>query len=51
MSDISEINFFINWLNSPIEVEDFLLSKKIIKSISDAKFKSLTPILPNPNTK
>ena len=43
--------FLIILLKSDISIDEFLLSKKIIKSISDVKLRSLTPILPKPNMK
>ena len=43
--------FFINLLKSDNSISEFLLSKKIIKSISDVKLRSLTPIFPRPKMK
>ena len=48
---MSLVIFLINLLKSDNSISEFLLSKKIIKSISEVKFRSLTPILPRPKMK
>ena len=48
---MSLVIFLINLLKSDNSISEFLLSKKIIKSISEVKFRSLTPILPKPKMK